>query len=150
MAHTFTNLLCHCVFSTKERRALLKGEIAERIDPYMSGIASNHGMHLVRSGGTPDHRHLLLDLAPTMSVSEAMRVVKANSSKWLHETFPALHGLGWQEGYSAFSVSESAREKVVAYIDAQQDHHKKMSFVTELIALLDRHGIQFDPQDVLG
>ncbi len=144
MSHAYTKLLSHCVFSTKDRRPLLKGSVSEKINAYMAGIARNHDMHLVRAGGTADHRHLLLDLKPTTNVCDAIRVIKANSSKWLHETFPEVGGFGWQTGYAAFSVSESARAKVIAYIDGQEQHHRKMTFEEELMALLDRHGISHD------
>jgi len=149
MSHTYTKLLFHCVFSTKDRRPLLKGDLSGKIDAYLAGIARNHNMHLVRSGGTADHRHLLLELKPVTSVAEAMRIMKTNSSKWLGETCPQLRGWGWQEGYSAFSVSLSACGKVVAYIDGQEEHHKTMTFEEELVALLKRHGVEFDLDDVL-
>ena len=150
MGRTYTKLLFHCIFSTKERRALLKGDVSDKIDAYLAGIARNHKMHLVRSGGTADHRHLLLELGSTTNISEAMRVMKSNSSKWLGETYPELLGWGWQRGYGAFSVSLSALEKVVAYIDGQAEHHRAMTFEEELFALLDRHGVAYDREDVLA
>ena len=107
----------------------------------MAGIASNHNAHLIRAGGIADHRHLLLELKPATNVSDIIRIIKANSSKWLRETVPEF---GWQTGYSAFTVSASAREKVISYIDDQEEHHLKLTFEQELIILLERHGIAHD------
>lgn len=144
MAHSYSKLLYHCVFSTKDRRALLRGEIHEKVNAYMAGIARNHGMHLIRAGGADDHRHLVLDLKPATDVAEALRVIKSNSSRWMHETFPQLRGWGWQEGYAAFTVSPSALPKVIGYVDRQEAHHRRMTFEEELLTLLERHGIEYD------
>ena len=149
MGHSLTKLLVHCVFSTKGRRALLKGESSEKLNAYMAGIAHNHGAHLIRAGGTDDHRHLLLDLRPATSVADIVRFIKANSSKWLHETYPETAGHGWQTGYAAFTVSESMRASVIDYINNQENHHRKMTFEEELIAILDRHGIGYDRDAIL-
>ena len=137
-------LLFHCVFGTKQRRSLLKGQVLGKINAYMAGIARNHDMHLVRAGGMDNHRHLLLELKPTTNVCDAIRLIKANSSKWLHETFPEIGEFGWQNGYGAFTVSESARAKVIAYINGQKRHHRTMTFEEELMTLLIRHGIPYD------
>ena len=144
MGHSLTKLLFHCVFSTEGRRPILKGLVSDKINAYIAGVARNHDAHLIRAGGTADHRHLLLELKPTTNVADAMRVIKANSSKWLHENFPDCLGFGLQTGYAAFSVSESARPKVVEYIDSQEEHHRRMTFHDELVALLRRHGVSFD------
>ena len=121
MSHSLTKLLFHCVFSTKDRCAFLRGPIDDKVNRYMAGIAKNHGARLIRAGGTADHRHLLLELRPTTNLADIVRFIKANSSKWLHETFPEIGGWGWQSGYAAFSVSQSLRDKVVAYIDNQEE-----------------------------
>ncbi len=81
MTHSLTKLLFHCVFSTKGRRQILKGYLSEKVNAYIAGIARNHKAHLIRAGGTSDHRHLLLDLQPTTNVCDIIRLIKANSSK---------------------------------------------------------------------
>ena len=149
MPHTLTRIVLHCVFATKRRRAFLADPISEKLNPYLAGIARNHHMHLLRAGGTPDHRHLLLQLRPRISTGEAMRVIKAHSSRWLRETFPALATFAWQAGYAAFAVSRSAEAAVTEYIDRQPDHHRGMTFEEELLALLKRHGVDHDPRFVL-
>lgn len=96
MAHTCTKLLYHCVFGTKGRRRLITEALRERLFPYISGIVKRLGGDLVACSGTEDHIHLLIELRADTSVAEAMRVVKANSSKWIHETFANQAGFAWQ------------------------------------------------------
>ncbi|MHC4715964.1 MAG: IS200/IS605 family transposase [Planctomycetota bacterium] len=146
MAHTLTKILVHCVFSTKERRPFISDDLDGRLNEYAAGIARNHDMHLIRAGGTSDHRHLLLQFRPTVCISDGVRILKSNASKWVHETFDGLSTFAWQSGYAAFSVSQSAAARVVAYIDGQEQHHKRLTFQEELIALLDRHGVEYDPE----
>ena len=148
MSHTHTKLLFHCVFSTKDRRGFLKGDISDRVNAYMAGIAKNNDMWLVRAGGIEDNRHLILELKPNMCVSDALGKIKGSSSKWVSDTFPQLEVFNWQIGYSAFTVSPSALPKVVAYVENQKEHHRKMTFKEELIMLLERHGIDFDKDKI--
>jgi REP element-mobilizing transposase RayT len=149
MAHTLTRIVLHCVFGTKDRRPFLVERVSEKLNPYLASIARNHDMHLLRAGGMPDHRHLLLQLRPATSAAEAMRVMKAYSSRWLRETYAELSTFAWQRGYAAFAVSRSAEPKARRYIDAQAEHHQKMTFEEELVALLKRHGVDYDPRFLL-
>jgi len=148
MSHSFSKLFFHCVFSTRDRRLFLKGDISDKINAYIAGIVRNHNAHLVRAGGIANHRHLLLELKPTTNICDVLRVIKANSSKWIRENFPQMATFCWQTGYSAFTVSASAIEKVTSYIDSQEEHHKKLTFEQELIILLERHGIVYDKSDL--
>jgi REP element-mobilizing transposase RayT len=134
----------HCVFSTKHRQPLLAPEIRERLWPYLGGIARANGMHALAVGGVADHVHLLLSLPATLSVAKAMQLLKGNSSKWLHETFPKLHGLEWQVGYAAFSIGISGVEETIAYIRGQEEHHRQRGFREEVALFLQRHGIEFE------
>ncbi len=102
------------------------------------------GLPLAINGFT-DHVHLLVSLPPRMAISDLVRTLKANSSKWFHETFPSRL-FQWQEGYSVFTVSESNRERVVRYIEGQPDHHARVSFQDELIELLKKHHVEWDPR----
>jgi putative transposase len=94
-----------------------------------------------------DHIHLLLQIPPTMTLAEAVRTVKSNSSSWMKQE---IKKFAWQEGYGGFSVSKSKIPVVVRYIKNQERHHKKMSFEDEFRALLEKHGIEFDPKYVFG
>ena len=145
MSHTYTKLLYHAVYSTKERRPLIRAEWRNELNCYMSPILEDMKGHLVRAGGVADHMHLLIRLPPTVAVAEAMRLIKANTSKWMNDTFfPTNRGFAWQEGYGAFTVSESKAQDVTNYIDRQEEHHKTQNFQDEFRELLRRHGIEFD------
>jgi len=142
--HTYTNLLTHVTFSTKERRRFITDNLRPRLFAYTGGIVCEMGGRLLVVGGVEDHVHLLLLLPPSLALSDAMRTLKTNTSRWVHETFPERASFAWQAGYAAFSVSESNRETVRAYIVNQEQHHRRMTFKEELVALLDKHGIDCD------
>ena len=144
MPASFTSLHYHIIFGTKERRSLLTSAVQARLYDYIGGIIAQEGGQLLAAGGMPDHVHLLAILPPTRAVSDVMRVVKTNSSKWLHETFPEMRAFGWQDGYGAFAVSRSAVEEVKRYIAIQEEHHRKLTFEEEFVAFLKRHGIEYD------
>lgn len=141
---SFTNLHYHIVFATNDRRPFLSPELLPRICEYISGVVYNHSGTQLIINGMPDHLHLAATLSPTIAISDFVRDIKANASRWIHETYADLRSFGWQDGYSAFTVSRSMKDQVVTYIGHQEEHHKKMTFQEELVALLDRHGIEYD------
>jgi REP element-mobilizing transposase RayT len=104
-------------------------------------------MICVAVGGIEDHAHLLFHLPPVLTLSKAIGLIKANSSKWMNEH---ERGFSWQEGYAAFSVSASNLDAVARYIRNQKQHHAKISFEDELLILLRKHEIEFDPKYVFG
>jgi len=134
----------HCVFSTKERRPLITPDLQERLWPYLGGIAREHKMTALEIGGVADHVHLLLSLPSSMAIAKGLQLIKGGSSKWVHDNFPEHRLFGWQVKYGSFSVSCSQLENIVEYIRNQAEHHKKMSFKEEFIALLRKHRIQYD------
>lgn len=144
MGHTFTNLLTHITFSTKERIPCIKGDLGPKLFAYMGGILREQGAKPLLVNGPTDHVHTLAVLPATLALSDVMRVLKTNSSKWVHDTWPDRAAFGWQEGYGAFSVSESSRAAVLEYIQKQEEHHRKMTFQEEFILLLKKHGIEYD------
>lgn len=146
MSHTYADLLYHVVFSTKGRAPLISGPLAERLPAYLGGIIRGLDGEPLAVSGTRDHVHLLIALPATTCVADALRVLKANSSRWANHTPGLPAGFAWQTGYGAFSVSESNREDVRSYIRAQEGHHRKMSFEDELRLLLQKHNVDFDPR----
>ncbi|MBI5723572.1 MAG: IS200/IS605 family transposase [Planctomycetes bacterium] len=146
MAHTFICLQYHLVFSTKDRKRFLSPDCTDRIHGYMGGIIRNIGGEILCVGGTVDHVHVLCSLRADMCVAEAVRTIKCNTSKWMHETMPSLSDFAWQEGYGAFTVSWLNMDAVVKYISGQARHHKKTTFQEEFVHLLKRHGIAYDEQ----
>lgn len=150
MPGTYSQMLLHVVFSTRDREPWITADIAERIYPYLGGIVRAERGVLYDIGGIEDHVHMYLRWRPDATVSDLMRTVKARSSKWIHDTFPALASFAWQEGYSAFSVSKSQQAAVKAYIARQHEHHKKEDFKSELLRMLRLHEIEFEEQYVFG
>ena len=144
MGHTFTNHLYHIDFSTKNRKPLITAKMKDELYKYMCGIARNHRGKILRINGVEDHVHLLAKIQPSISVSDFVRLIKANSSKWAAEKFFELGRFSWQDGYSSFTVSESNFDKVANYIAKQEENHKKLSFKEELEKLLEKHGIEFN------
>ena len=108
MAGTYTKLFYHIVFSTKHRSELITPAIELELHKYIAGIVRGIDGSCVEINGMPDHVHLLAILPPKIALSDALREIKANSSKWVHETKPDLAKFGWQDGYAAFTVSKSA------------------------------------------
>ena len=101
-------------------------------------------MKAIEIGGVADHVHILLSLPSTLSIAKAMQLIKGGSSKWVHESFPEHRLFGWQVKYGAFSVSVSQLDKTVQYIQRQAEHHRKMTFQEEFLALLKKHRINYD------
>ena len=145
MSHTYSFLLTHIVFSTKDRIALItENQMRDRLYSYISAIINKKFGFTKKINGTADHVHVLLDIKTSFSISEIVRVVKSNSSKWINDNFNLVNNFAWQVGYGAFAVSMSNEEKIVQYINNQEKHHEKFSYKEELILLLKRHGIQYD------
>ena len=142
--HSFTSCHLHVVFSTKGRRKFITPDLQQRLWSYLGGIARENKMKALSIGGAEDHVHVLLSLPATLSISKAVQLLKGNSSKWIHETFPAQRDFAWQEGYGAFSIGVSGIEDTVKYIQSQAEHHRRKSFKEELIAFLGKHGLTYD------
>ena len=146
MPSTYTNLLYHIVFSTKDRVPLIKEEFQEELYRYVGGIIRAEGGAQLEIGGVVDHIHILAKIKPAIAVSEMLAKVKANSSKWVNDHKMQMRKFGWQEGYAAFSVSESQVPAVREYIRNQEEHHRKQTYQEEFVALLERHRIEYDPR----
>ena len=147
MAHTYPNVLVHCMFSAKNRANSIPEDLREKLSMYFVGIGKGHGIPVLCAGGTANHGHLLIALPVTVPLAKAIQVLKANSSRWLGE-----HGFdfAWQEGYGAFSVSASNAGAVRHYIEHQAEHHAKHSFEDEFVSLLRKSSVAYDPQFVFG
>jgi REP element-mobilizing transposase RayT len=144
MPQSFTCLHYHLVFSTKHRLPQIAADLAPRLYAYLGGILRSDDGCLVAAGGMPDHVHLLARLSKQASVADALRLLKANSSKWIHETFPDRRDFAWQNGYGAFAVSYSNLTRVQRYIANQAEHHRTLTFQEEFIAFLRRHHLEYD------
>jgi REP element-mobilizing transposase RayT len=144
MSQSFTNLIYHLVFSTKERRPLITIDYQPRLYDYIGGVIRNIGGISLGINGTDDHVHVLTKLRPDRALSEVLRDLKSNATGWLHDVFPRLADFSWQRGYAAFTVSQSNLKQVQRYIANQKEHHQKVSFRDEFILFLKANGIQYD------
>jgi REP element-mobilizing transposase RayT len=149
MAHTFRALYYHVVFSTKGRQKLIDDSIELRLHAYLGGIVRQLDGVALKIGGIEDHIHLLVSLRPKTAIADAVNKLKANSSRWVHEEWPERSTFAWQTGYGAFTVSTSHLPTVIRYIENQREHHRLVTFEHEYLALLARHGIEFDQRFVL-
>lgn len=150
MAHSFVRNYIHLIYSTKNRERYLRSDIRKRLWDYTNGIIRNVKSDPIEVNGHEEHCHILFQLHPTLTLSKAVQTIKANTSKWLSETYPELHEFSWQEGYAGYSVSSSQVNKVIEYIQNQEEHHKRVSFQEEYIAFLKAYGIEYDERYVLG
>ena len=148
MSHTYTNILIHALFSTKDRQPWLVPEIREETFSYLGGAVNALEGQSLLVNGPRDHVHMLFVQPRTLSIADVMKKVKANSSGWVKDRWPARRHSGWQAGYAAFSVSKSHVEQVKRYIRNQEEHHRKISFLEEVVAFLDKNGVEYDPRYV--
>ncbi len=144
MANTYTNLLFHIVFSTKNRAAYLEEGIRESLYQYVGGVIRGEGGTLLEIGGVADHVHLLARFKAAIAVATMVRRIKTSSSKWMNQRPGTDFKFAWQSGYGAFSVSESQVGHVRRYIQNQAEHHRRRTFKDELRELLNRHNVEFD------
>jgi putative transposase len=144
VSHTYTLNLLHIVFSTKNRAPLIHN--LDGLIKNLRGIARHTSIDVLAAGGTQNHVHLLLRIPPMRRVSESIRDLKANSSRYMSETSGRF---AWQDGYAAISVSPSQVNAVRAYINDQERHHATRSYERELMALLDKSGIAYEREFLL-
>ncbi len=138
----------HCIFSTKDRRPEITPALRERLWPFLGGIARQNNFKALEIGGVEDHVHMVLSLPGTIPIAKAMQLLKGGSSKWVHETFPQHRLFSWQKEYGAFSVSVSQLDKTLDYVRGQAEHHRRMTFREEFLALLKKHRIDYDDKYV--
>jgi putative transposase len=148
MSSSYTNLLYHIIFSTKDRQPLIQAELQERLYEYIGGTICGQGGIALEINGTEDHVHVLAKLRPDKSLSDILRDLKSNATGWMHDVFPLLQDFSWQRGYGAFTVSQSSASKVQDYIARQKEHHLKKSFREEFIEFLKANGIEYDERYV--
>jgi REP element-mobilizing transposase RayT len=143
MGHSYTNLLYHLVWGTKQRHPWLNQELRPDLFAHLKDLVREQGGIPLAVNGVEDHVHLLVRLRQDVAVAEVLRVLKARSSRWLHEKHPECAGFAWQTGYGAFTVSFSQVGRVVKYIDTQEEHHRGKPFADEFRRLLRVHGVEF-------
>ena len=141
MGRSYTNIIIHLIFHIKDSACFMKEEDLPQIFRYLGGIIRSGSGFPYTVGGRPDHVHILTTLPHAMSLPDFVRTIKANSSKWLKQLAPEYKNFSWQEGYGAFSVSESIKHSVIDYIGNQKQHHQRYSAYDEFIHFLEKNGI---------
>ena len=144
MANTYTQIYLHVVFTVKRRQNLIENNWKEELHKYICGIVNSKKQKVYAIGGVADHVHILISLKPNITVSDLVRDIKSNSSKWINEKGLSRGKFQWQEGFGAFSHAQSQLSTVITYINNQEQHHKKKTFKDEYVELLNKYNIEFD------
>ena len=144
MGSSYVSLHYHLVFSTKERRPLIDPHWRPLLHEYLGGTVRGLRGEPQSIGGVEDHVHLLVSLDANHKIKDFLRELKKASSVWARDH--RCPQFAWQEGYAAFTVSASHRDRVRRYIESQPEHHRKMAFIDELRIPLEKHGIKYDPK----
>ena len=144
MSHSYNKIWIHAVWSTKERLPIIKTEIETVIFAFISNQFKESGCPVRIINGMPDHIHCLFLLNPQKSISEVIKQIKGSSSHFINKENLIKEKFSWQTGYSAFSVSESAVDKVYKYITNQKQHHQKRTFQKEYEEFLELHDLKMD------
>ncbi len=144
MANTYSQIYIQLVFAVKNRGSFIQESFREDIQKYMYGIVANRGCRLYAIYANPDHVHLLIGLHPGASISDLVRDIKSNTSKYINEKNYIPCHFQWQDGYGAFSYSASQLDNVVAYILNQPLHHRKRSFREEYIDFLQKFKVDYE------
>jgi REP element-mobilizing transposase RayT len=146
MANTYTQIYIQVVFAVEGRQNLIRPEHNDELQKYITGIVSAQKHKLIAINNMPDHLHLLVGLRPEAALSELVRDIKANSSRWINEKRWVPGRFSWQEGFGAFSYSRSQIGTVIRYIENQQKHHARKSFHDEYAEFLEKFGVGYDPR----
>jgi len=141
---TYTQILYHLVFATKDRQPALSDSRRDDLLKYTSGVIKNNHCRPVWINGVSDHVHILLSLHPTVALADLVKDIKVASSVWIKDDHVFPNFVAWQEGYGAFTYSLRDEPELIAYVKAQEEHHRKTTFMEEYRKLLLDAGIKFE------
>ena len=144
MANTYTQIHIQCVFAVRNRRCLIHESWRQELYKYMTGIVQNYDHKLLQINGMPDHIHLFFGMRPTQSLSDLMKIVKGESSEWINKKRFLKEKFSWQAGFGGFSYTKDHVPQVIKYIQKQEVHHRKTSFLEEYTSLLKEFDVEFD------
>jgi len=148
MANTYTQIHIHAIFAVQNRYCVIQKSWKDELYKYITGIIKQNQHKPLVINGMPDHIHLLFGMRPSQSLSDLMQDVKGNSSKWLNEKNFMKSRFSWQEGFGAFSYSKSQIPKVIKYINDQETHHKRKTFIEEYEDFLRAFSVDHDERYV--
>ena len=144
MANTYTQIHIQAVFAVQNRKSLIDTSWEDELYKYITGIVQNHDHKLLQINGMPDHLHVFFGMRPTQSISDLLKKIKGDSSKWINEKGFLKKKFKWQEGYGAFSYAKSQVPNVIRYIQNQKEHHQKKTFIQEYLEFLKAYEIEYD------
>ena len=144
MANTYTQIHIQAIFAVKRRAGLIQNGWKDELYKYITGIIQAHEHKLLAINGMPDHLHIFFGMRPIQSLSDLMQDIKGSSSKWINERKFIKDKFEWQEGYGAFSYSKSQVPGVTAYVQNQEDHHRKTTFIEEYKSFLEKFEIDYN------
>jgi putative transposase len=143
MAGTFSQIYIQVVFAVKGRQSLINQVWEEDLYKYISGIVRNKEQKMLAINGMPDHIHMLIGMRPSCCLSDLVREVKKSSTNYVRNNLTLQHDFNWQEGYGAFSYSQSSLDNVIQYIGNQKVHHKRQNFRDEYVSFLNQFNIEY-------
>lgn len=146
MANTYHQIYVQIVFAVKYRNAVISKEWKSQLLGVIGNLINETGCKTIIVNGVEDHVHCFLGLKPVVSASELMKTVKAKSSKYINDNNLTQRRFEWQEGYGIFSYGQSQIDAVFKYIQNQETHHQKQTFLDEYRVLLKLFKIDFDEQ----
>lgn len=148
MPDTYTQLYIHVVFSVKGRQPLIPKQHKSELHKYITGIIANKKQKVMKINSMPDHIHILVSMSPDLPISDLVRDIKINSTKFINRKRWIAGRFSWQEGFAAFSHSHSQLEEVIAYIEDQEKHHFRKTFAQEYLQFLRRFDVSYNPEHV--
>ena len=148
MADTYTQLYIHIIFAVKGRESLIPKQHKEALHQYITRIITHKNQTVIRINSMPDHLHILVGITPDIAISDLVRDIKANSSKWINKKGWIVGKFEWQSGFAAFSYAHSQLDAVVAYINNQEAHHSRQTFREEYLTFLRRFNVSYNPKYV--
>ena len=146
MADTYTKIYIHVIFTVQGRQNLMDRQHKDELYKYITGIIQNKKQKVISINGMSDHIHILIGIKPDTALSDLIRDVKANSSKFINERRWVAGRFHWQEGFGAFSYSHSQLGSVANYIKNQEEHHSKKTFKDEYLGMLRKFGVDYNPK----
>jgi REP element-mobilizing transposase RayT len=134
----------HVVFGTRDGRPMITAGVRDDLYEVMGGVIEEHGGALEAVGGGPDRLHLLLRLHTEHSVSEAVRLLKHGSARWMNLWRPTAEPFGWRAGYLVFTVGEAQARRIARELRRTQEESENRFYRDDVIAAARHRRLEED------
>ena len=148
MADTYTQLYIHIIFAVKNSQSLIPKQHKAALHQYITRIITHKKQRVIEINSMPDHLHLLVGITPDIAVSDLVRDVKSNSSRWINRQAWVIDRFAWQTGFAAFSYAHAQLDAAVRYINNQEVRHSRQTFKEEYLEFLRRFEVPYNPKYV--